>query len=318
MNLHRNFGPLPSASLRHRALLPFALAGAIAFAGAGAGCAWFGGEEEDLEAETSEQALYRRAQNGLRSGNFTQSITRLQRLEARFPFGRYAEQAQLELIYANHMARDLDAAEAAAERFIRLHPQHPNVDYAHYMKGLTALARDRGAKGRFIKTELSQRDVSNLRQAFADFNDLISRFPDSEYAKDAQQRMIYARNMLADAEVNVASYYLGRGAYVAAANRARQVIESYSQTQAAPDALAILVEANWKLGLADAATDALEVLALNFPDYPGFNKKGELVLKNILENRRRSWLNMVSFGLLGRPDAPPPLEIPRRAAAGAS
>ena len=291
----------------------------IAVLAAAGGCAWmpFIGDDEDLEQETSEQALYRRAQAGLRTGNYTQSITRLQRLEARFPFGRYAEQAQLELIYANHMARDLDAAQAAAERFIRLHPQHPNVDYAHYMKGVTALARDRGATGRFMKTELSQRDVSNVRQAFADFNDLIVRFPNSEFAKDAQQRMIYLRNVLAAAEVNIAQYYLGRGAYVAAANRARHVVESYSQTPATPDALAVLIESNWKLGLKEAADDALEVLALNFPDYRGFDKTGKLVLKNVVENRRRTWLNMVTFGLLSRPDAPPPLEIPRPASAAA-
>ena len=304
--------------LRRGVALACATVCAAACFGLVSGCAWFDDEEEDLEEETSEQALYRRAQGGLRTGNFTQSITRLQRLEARFPFGRYAEQAQLELIYANHMARDLDAAEAAAERFVRLHPQHPNVDYAYYMKGLTALARDRGATGRFMKTELSQRDVTNLRQAFSDFNELIGRFPSSEYAKDAQQRMIYARNMLADAEVNIASYYLGRGAYVAAANRARHVIENYSQTPATPQALAVLVEANWKLDLGDAANDALEVLALNFPEYPGFDEDGKLVLKNVVENRRRSWLNMVSFGLLNRPEAPPPLEIPRPAKDGAS
>lgn len=272
---------------------------------------FIGDDEDDLEAETSEQALYRRAQAGLRTGNYTESITRLQRLEARFPFGRYAEQAQLELIYANHMARDLDAAESAAERFVRLHPQHPNVDYAHYMKGLTALARDRSASGRFMKTELAERDVSNARQAFADFNELINRFPASEYAPDARQRMIYLRNVLADAEAHIATYYLGRGAYVAAANRARHVIENYSQTPAVPDALAVLVESNWKLGLPDAAEDSLRVLALNFPDYRGFNDEGKLVLANVLERRRRSWVNVVSFGLFSRTDAPPPLEIPR-------
>ena len=303
-------------TLRHRFTLVSAACAALCL-GVASGCAWFSNEDDDLEAETSEQALYRLAQNGLRTGNFTQGITRLQRLEARFPFGRYAEQAQLELIYANHMARDLDAAAAAAERFIRLHPQHPNVDYAYYMKGLTALARDRGANGRFLKTDLSQRDVSNLRQAFADFNELISRFPSSEYAKDAQQRMIHVRNLLANAEVNIASYYLGRGAYVAAANRARLVVENYSQTPAVPDALAILVEANWKLDLVDAANDALVVLALNFPDYAGFDEDGKLVLKNAIEKHRRSWLNIMSFGLIKRP-AVPPLEVPRPAAAGES
>ena len=267
--------------------------------------------------ETSEQALYRRAQAGLRTGNFTQSISRLERLEARFPFGRYAEQAQLELIYAQHMARDLDAAEAAADRFIRLHPQHPNVDYAYYMQGLVALGRDRAASGRFMQNDPAARDVSNVRRGFAHFNELVTRFPASEYAKDAQQRMIHLRNVLAGAEVHIATYYLGRGAYIAAANRARHVVENYSQTQAVPDALAVLVEANWKLGLHEAADDALEVLAVNFADYPGFDKEGKLVLRHVVENRRRSWLNMVTFGLMDRPETPPPLEIPRPAEVGA-
>lgn len=279
------------------------------------GCAWmpfFGDDDEfDDEEETSEQLLYRRAQSGLSAGNYTQGITRLQRLEARFPFGRYAEQAQLELIYAQHMARDLDAAKDAAERFIRLHPQHANVDYAYYMRGLTALARDRAAFARFMTTGISRRDVTHLRQAFSDFNELVTRFPTSEYARDARQRMVYLRNALAEAEVNVATFYIGRGANVAAANRARYVIENYAQTPAVADALAVLVEANWKLGLADAAEDALSVLTLNFPGYHGFDEEGQLVLKNVIENRQRSWLNMVSFGLLDRPEVPPPLKFPR-------
>ena len=280
------------------------------------GCAWFGGDE-DLDGETSEQALYRLAQAGLRTGNFTQSITRLERLEARFPFGRYAEQAQLELIFANHMTRDFDAANAAADRFIRLHPQHPNVDYAYYMKGMTAMAKDRGNSGRFMRTSLAQRDVTNVRQAFADFGELLRRHPESEYAKDAQQRMIYLRNVLAESETSIASYYLGRGAYVAAANRARHVVENYAQTPAVPDALVVLVEANWKLGLEDAANDALAVLALNFPDYRAFDDRGRLVLDDIVTERRRSWLNLMTFGLLARPEVPPPLAIPRPGDAGA-
>ena len=283
---------------------------------ANAGCAWmpFIGDDEDEfdeEEETSEQLLYRRAQSGLRAGNYTQGITRLQRLEARFPFGRYAEQAQLELIYAQHMARDLDAAQAASERFIRLHPQHPNVDYAYYMRGLTALARDRAAFARFMTSDISRRDVSNLKQAFSDFNELVTRFPASEYARDARQRMIFLRNALAEAEVNIATFYIGRGANVAAANRARHVVENYGQTPAVADALAVLVEANWKLGLTDAAEDALSVLTLNFPGYHGFDKEGQLVLRNVIANRERSWLNMVSFGLLDRPEVPPPLKFPR-------
>ncbi len=284
-----------------------------------AGCAWMplGGDDEVAgeAVETSEQVLYRHAQSGLRSGNYAQSITRLQRLEARFPFGRYAEQAQLELIYANYMAQDLDAAQAATDRFIRLHPQHPGVDYAYYMRGLTSLARDRGAFSRFMRTDISRRDISHLRRAFVNFNELILRFPGSKFAKDAQQRMIYLRDALAVAEVHIANYYLERGAHVAAINRARHVVENYSRTNAVPDALAVLIEANWKLGLNEAAEDALKVLALNFPDYRGFDEDGQLVLKNVIKNRERSWLNILSFGLLSRPEAPPPLKIPRNPAA---
>ena len=284
----------------------------VALALLAAGCAWmpFGGDGDD-PVETTEQALYRLAQSGLRTGNFNQSITRLERLEARFPFGRYAEQAQLDLIYARHMARDYDAATTAADRFIRLHPQHPNVDYAFYLKGLTALARDRAAFSRFKGNSVARRDVSNVKRAFLDFHELTARFPNSEYAKDARQRMIHLRNLLAESEVNVALYYLQRGAYVAAANRARHVVEHYSRTPSAADALAVLIETNWKLGLADVAEDALKVLALNFPDYHAFDEDGQLVLRNVIEKRDRSWLNMVSLGLFDRPDAPPPLLIPR-------
>ena len=287
-------------------------AAGFVFLSALAGCAWFGGNGEDdygESAEASQQALYEDALQSLRSSNYTESIVRLQRLEARFPFGSYAEQAQLEMIFAHHMVGDHEAALASADRFIRLHPQHPNVDYAFYMRGLSSLAQDQGIFRRFLGTDISRRDITNIKQAFMHFNDLVTAFPGSSYAKDGRQRMIYIRNVLATHELNVATYYLGRGAYVAAANRARYVIENFSQTSAAPDALAVLIEANWQLGLDDAAHDALAVLALNFPDYHAFDRQGQLVLRKIIDNRERSWLNMVTFGLLGRPEAPPPLTI---------
>ncbi|MDE0177097.1 MAG: outer membrane protein assembly factor BamD [Gammaproteobacteria bacterium] len=294
---------------------------AVALVATLAGCARFGDEDDPDDfgsAEATQQALYEDAQRSLGSGNYADSIVRLQRLEARFPFGAFAEQAQLELIYAHHMVADHDATQAAADRFIRLHPQHPKVDYAYYMRGLSSLAQDRGIFRRFLGTDISRRDITNIKQAFAYFNELVTEFPGSTYAKDARQRMIYIRNVLAAHELNVASYYLGRGALVAAANRARYVIENFSQTTAAPDALAVLIEANWQLGLDDAAHDALEVLALNFPDYHAFDQRGQLVLRKIIDNRERSWLNMVTFGLLGRPQAPPPLTIRQHTVASQS
>lgn len=309
--------PLPKRPhcLRHLQLLrPAAALAALLAASSCALLPFPGGksqEDDDERTPTSEQLLYERAEASLRAENFAQSIVALERLEARFPFGRYAEQAQLELIYAHHMARDLDAAHAAAERFIRLHPQHPKVDYAYYMRALTTLTRDRGSFSRFLRTDVSRRDVSNLRRAFADFGELLARHPRSEYARDARQRMIHLRNVLAEAEVNIAVYYIGRGANIAAANRARHVVENYPRTSAVPDALAVLIEANWKLGLEDAANDALKVLAHNFPDYRGFDDSGQLVLQTAIRERRRSWVNLMTFGLFDRPDAPPPLRFPR-------
>ncbi len=304
------------ANNRRRPVIVIALATALS------GCAGLGerdgSDEYGDSAEASQQALYDDAQQALRSANYTESIVRLQRLDARFPFGRYAEQSQLELIFAHHMISDHDAALAAADRFIRLHPQHPNVDYAHYMRGLSSLAQDSGIFRRFLGTDISRRDITNIKQAFVYFNELVTSFPGSIYAKDGRQRMIYIRNVLAAHELNVATYYLGRGAFVAAANRARYVIENFSQTDSVPDALAVLVEANWQLELDDAAHDALAVLALNFPEYHAFDGQGQLVLRKIIDNRERNWLNMMTFGLLGRPEAPPPLTIRQHTVASES
>lgn len=274
------------------------------------GCSWFSDENEDqLADQSSEQVLYKSAQTSMRSGNYDLGIMKLQRLEARFPFGRYAEQAQLEVIYGHFMSSDLDTAQASCDRFIRLHPLHPNVDYAYYMRGLTSSSRNTGLFDRYFGGDESRRDMSHVRQAFIHFSEFLSKFPTSDYATDAYHRMVYLRNLLAQSEVNIAMYYMGRNAYVAAANRARMVVEDYSQSIAVPDALAILVEANYKMGLPDAANDSLRILALNYPEYHGFDDAGSLVLRDAIKNRDRSWVNVMTFGLLDRPDVPPPIQI---------
>ena len=265
--------------------------------------------EEDINAD--EQFLYRNVQRSLRAGNYQQAIEILEQLEAVFPFGRYAEQAQLELIYAHYMGFNPDAARSSADRFIRLHPQHANVDYAYYLKGLASYNKNRGILDRLFAMDLSKRDMTTAEEAYADFGILLSRFPNSPYAPDARKRMLYLRNLLAQAELNVADYYMQRGAYVAAANRARFVVENYSKAEAVPDALAVLVEANYKLGLEDAANDALQVLAVNFPRYQAFDEDGALVLEEQIRNRDRSWTNVVTLGLLDRPDVPPPIKLKR-------
>lgn len=271
-----------------------------------------GGDDKKREAadpNATEALLYRNTQRSLRSGNYDLAVQGLEQLEAQFPFGRYAEQAQLELIYARYMGFNHDAARLAADRFIRLHPQHPDVDYAYYLKGLAAFNKNVGLMDRFFKTDAAKRDITSARESYADFGQLLARYPTSRYAPDARQRMIFLRNLLARSELHVADFYLRRGAYVAANNRARYVIENYGKSTAVPDALALAVEANYKLGLTEAANSNLRVLALNFPQYPAFDDTGDLVLAEAIKNRDRSWVNLMTLGLLDRPDVPPPLKL---------
>ncbi|MGH8245280.1 MAG: outer membrane protein assembly factor BamD, partial [Gammaproteobacteria bacterium] len=177
--------------------------------------------------------------------------------------------------------KDQEPAQAitAAERFIRLHPNHPNVDYAYYLKGLVNFNRGRGLTERFLPIDLSQRDPASALQSFRDFEDLLEKFPDSPYAADTQKRMVYLRNILAQHEVNVANYYMRRGAYVAAANRARYVIETYPRTPSVPDALVLMAKAYKVLEMDDLSNDAIRVLELNYPNHPGIHEVREVEVK---------------------------------------
>lgn len=274
------------------------------------GCLFSGGDSAPERDELSNESIvYNNAQKSLRASNYSNAIAHLETLEARFPFGRYAEQAQLELIYARFQAYELEATQSAARRFIRLHPQHQDVDYAYYMNGLAAYKRNAGFLDRFVGTDQSKRDISGAREAFNVFNDMLKRYPNSTYAPDARQRMIYLREILAKSEVNIASYYMTRGAYVAAANRARYVVENFPTCAAVSDALAIGIESSYQLGLKEAANDMARVLRLNFPSYDGFDEDGNLVFAKSVSNSERSWVNLISYGLLDRPAVPPPLQI---------
>ncbi|MXZ44084.1 MAG: outer membrane protein assembly factor BamD [Gammaproteobacteria bacterium] len=271
------------------------------------GCAFFGSGNKQNDAsvadevDSGEQTLYAEAQRYINNRDYKAAIARLELLEAHYPFGRWAEQAQLELIYANFMMTDYDSAINAADRFIGLHPQHQHVDYAYYMKGLSNFQRDRGFFDKLLGTPEPLRDVSSARTAFTQFEALLTSFPDSMYARDAQHRMHYLRNVLAEAELNVAYFYLRRDAWVSAINRAREVIEHYPKSAVVDDALVVLIEANHKLGLKDAADDALEILSLNFPEWKGFNDEGELVIRSAIRNKDRSFINTITLGLLDRP-----------------
>ena len=264
-----------------------------------AGVAGCSKDQEELDLEASEQALYTSAQESLRAGNYQGAIQKLQLLESRFPFGRYAEQAQLEIIFAYYRSAQPEAARSAADRFIRLHPTHPNVDYAYYLKGMVSFEQDRNFLANIIPMDPSKRDPGAARQSFDDFSQLIRRYPNSEYAPDAQQRMKYLRNLLAMSEVHVARYYIRRGAYVAAANRGRYVFEHFQGSVAVPDALAVMLEAYQLLDMDDLAAQTLSVLNSNYPDHRSLDADGNFRRSQTVKSQERSWLNILTFGLFG-------------------
>ncbi len=222
-------------------------------------------EEIDETKNWSASKLYYTAKDNLAEGNFERAIKLFESLEARYPYGAYAQQAQLEMAYAYYKDNEPVSAVAASERFIKLHPNHPNVDYAYYLRGLANFVEDQSFFARFGDQDMSDRDPKSAREAFEAFQQLASRFPDSKYTPDAVARMKYLVNALAASEVSVARYYYKRGAYVAAANRGKYVLEHYQQSPALEEALAVMTRSYEQLGLNDLRDDALRVLKLNFP-----------------------------------------------------
>jgi len=223
-------------------------------------------EVKDETAGWSAQKLYADAKENLNEGNYERAVKLFETLEARYPFGRYAQQAQLEVAYAYYKDNEPISAIAACDRFIKLHPNHPNVDYAYYLKGLANFNEDLGLLGNLVDQDLSERDPMAARDAFLAFKELVTRFPDSKYAADSTARMKYLVNALASNEVHVAKYYLKRKAWVAAANRAKEVLKSYPEAPALEEALAVMVVAYDELKLTDLRDDAQRVLELNFPN----------------------------------------------------
>lgn len=260
--------------------------------------------EDKTPALTTEQAFYEAAQTQLNTNQWDIGIQNLQALEENFPFGAYAEQAQLELIYAYYRNFEPEAATAAADRFIRLHPQHRNVDYAYYMKGLASFTEGRGLFERFMPTDLTSRDPGAARESFAHFSQLLARYPNSPYAADAKKRMIYLRNLLARLEIHVANYYLKRGAYLGAANRGRYVVENFQQTPAVPDALAVMIQSYHLLEMPELVKNSLEVLRSNYPEHPALNNNGEFNFQYNAGVQNDSWLSKATFGLFDKQEPP--------------
>ena len=219
----------------------------------------------------SEEEYYKRAKEALDSRNFTEASKHLEALETYHPFGRYAEQAQLDLIYTRYNSLDVPGASAAADRFIRLHPDSPNVDYAYYIKGLAAYYADSSLSMRFFPVDVTSRDPGQARDAFNTFSTLVTQFPDSQYAPDAEQRMIAIRNRLAQYELHVADYYIQRQAFVAAVGRTKYIVENYPKTPAVADALSLSIELYRALGMEEHAKDYLAILASSYPEHKSFD-----------------------------------------------
>lgn len=238
------------------------------------GCSIFGGgEDDDLELleeelliseDISAQLLYQQANNLLIANQFEDAIASYALLESRYPFGRYAQQAQLELAYLYYRQDNTELAVASADRFLSLNPQHQNADYANYIKGLALFDSDKTFLNFVLPRNPSNKNSASLLSSFEVFNHLVTTYPDSDYAEDAKQRMIYLRNELAEYELVVADYYLRRGAYLAAANRAKFVVERYQGAPSMPQALNVLEASYRQLGIDDLADDIHTVYATNY------------------------------------------------------
>ncbi|MBK50929.1 MAG: outer membrane protein assembly factor BamD [Gammaproteobacteria bacterium] len=275
------------------------------------GCGLLDGDGADeFTGLSTEEQFYRRALEQLESRNYAGAISTYQALESRFPFGRFAAQAQIEIVYAYFSNGDEEAARAAADRFIRLHPENDNIDYAYYMKGLASFNDRSGILSRFIPVDYTKRDPGLAQESFNDFAQLLALYPDSAYAADARARMVYLRNNLAAYEIHVANYYLDRRAYIAALRRGQYVVENFQGTPAVADGVSIMVESYLRLGLNDLADTSLALLKENYPNHASIDNDGDFRVRTEITDP--SLLYTVSFGLLGDNRGNPPLAPTRR------
>lgn len=223
-------------------------------------------EVKDETIGWSANKLYTTAKEELNEGSYESAIKHYEKLESRYPYGRFAQQAQIDLAYAYWKSGERESATAACDRFIKLHPNHPSVDYVFYLRGLINFNEDLGLLGQISQQDMTERDPKGARESYEAFRELITRFPDSKYTPDAKLRMTYLVNALASLEVHVARYYMKRGAYVAAINRAQYAVKSYPDVPATEEALFIIVKAYDLLGMNDLRDDAERVMRKNFPN----------------------------------------------------
>ena len=223
-------------------------------------------DKEDITAGWSAEQLYRSAKAEMGDGNYLTAIEQYEILESRYPFGKYATQAQIDVGYAYYKYDELEPAIAAVERFIKLNPRHEAVDYAYYLLGIINFNRGKSFLDKINKRDKADYDQSILRSATSDFQILLTRFPDSKYAADARQRLIFLHDALANSELKAAQYYASRDAWVAAANRTKTILQTYPGTSAIKPALEIQLTAYQQLGLEELATDTQRIIDLNYGD----------------------------------------------------
>lgn len=253
---------MPSvAAFVRRFAKPFA---ALVLAGTIAGCGLLP-EQVDETIGWSANKIYGEAKDAMADGAWDKAVRLFEKLESRYPYGQFAQQAQMEIAYAYWKASEPAAAVAACDRFIKLHPNHPAVDYIYYLRGLVGFNEDLGILGNIAQQDMTQRDPKSAREAFDAFKELVTRFPNSKYAPDATERLQYLVNALASHEVGVARYYMKRDAYLAAANRAQYAIKTYAEAPINEEALFILVQAYDKLNLNELRDDAERIMRNNFP-----------------------------------------------------
>jgi outer membrane protein assembly factor BamD len=223
-------------------------------------------EVKDETLGWSANKLYSEAKQAMSDNAYDKAIKYFEKLESRYPYGRFAQQAQIDIAYSYWKSNETVSAIAACDRFIKLHPNHPNVDYVYYLRGLVNFNEDLGIMGLISQQDMTERDPKGARESFDSFRDLVTRFPDSKYAPDAILRMKYLVNALASLEVHVARYYMKRNAYLAAINRAQFALQNYPQAPATEEALFIMVKAYDLLGMNDLRDDAERVMRKNYPN----------------------------------------------------
>ncbi|CCQ12280.1 Probable component of the lipoprotein assembly complex (forms a complex with YaeT, YfgL, and NlpB) [Pseudoalteromonas luteoviolacea B = ATCC 29581] len=222
-------------------------------------------EQDDIERvpNKSAQALYEDAKQTLDSGLYSRAIELLTALDSRYPFGPYSRQVQMDLVYAHYQSGNTEQALATIDRFIRLNPNHKDLDYMYYMRGLVNIKADKNAFQEYFGVDRADRDANRTRVAFQDLSTLVKRFPKSQYVPEAKKRLVWLLNKMARYELKVAEYYYEREAYLAAANRGKYVVEHYSQSTYLPQALEMMEKSYKKLGLDDLAQNAKQVRELN-------------------------------------------------------